>query len=178
MKPMLLLSLDKNRKAFTLLEMIIAFSIICFVGTIVVRWFIMNRQYQKRVTELYDGDTIIRNAIWEIHKDLKTSRTVIYPRALRAFANDEFNMSSDSKLVVKNFEGDIVSYFYKRDTKELVRVISHVPTDDAPQDKTRVIAKNLNSVVFTNKNLLNNCVNIYMECGPSVLMDAVFLMND
>ena len=84
---MLLLSLDKNRKAFTLLEMIIAFSIICFVGTIVVRWFIMNRQYQKRVTELYDGDTIIRNAIWEIHKDLKTSRTVIYPRALRAFAN-------------------------------------------------------------------------------------------
>ena len=76
----MLLHVNKKRKAITLVELILAISLLGIVGTLSVRWLIMNSQYQKRLTIQSDSDNVIRSALWDIHKDLKTAKVILYPR--------------------------------------------------------------------------------------------------
>lgn len=164
---------NKRRTAITLVELLIAISLLGVVGTLTVRWFIMNSQYQKRLTQQSDCDNIIRNTLWDIHKDLKTAKVILYPRN-----NTKMNkLISDTKLVIRNFSGDIVCYYYKKETKEIIREEYFIPTGNQPSNNSRVVGKNFDCVIFTNRNETNNLVGIYMELGPSVMMDSVFLMN-
>lgn len=180
MLSMQLLLKNKKRKAMTLLETIIAISILATIGTIVLRWFQLNSQYSKRITQQFDCDGYIRNALWEIHKELKTSHTILYPRVSVLNTDSSKNIISDSKLIFRNFQGDIGYYYYDKNNKQLIReIISIIPYDDPPPNYTkRVIGKNLDKVIFTNKTLNNNLVGIYIESGPSVQIDSVYLMNE
>lgn len=166
------------KKAITLVEITIAVAILGIVGAMVGHWFTLNNQYQKRVTALNDSDNIIRKTIWEMHKDLKSARTILYPRRTTITSDTLKNIISDTKIVFRNFDGDIVSYYYKEDTKEIIREVTYIPTALAPSNESSVIGKNIDCVVFTNRNELNNLVGIYMESGQAVQMDSVYLMND
>lgn len=176
---MLLLLKNNKRKAMTLLETIIAMSILATIGTIVFRWFQLNSQYNKRITKQFDCDGYIRNALWEIHKELKTSHTILYPRVSVINNDRNKNIISDTKLIFRNFQGDIGYYYYDKNNKQLIKeIISIIPYDDPPPSYSkRVIGKNLDRVIFTNKTLTNNLVGVYIESGPSVQMDSVYLMN-
>ena len=167
-----------NRKAITFVELMIAVAILGIVLTIVTRWFTVNSQYQRRITRQNECDNLIRQVVWEMHKDIKMSRTILYPRIAKITNNDLNDMTSDSKLVFRNFDGDIVSFYYNSDSKEIIRQVLHIPTGDAPPDEIKVIGKGLDNVVFTNRNEMNNLVGIYIEAGPSLLMDTVYMMNE
>jgi len=167
-----------KRKAFSLVEVTIAVAILSVVGTVVAHWFTLNNQYQKRVTELSEKDNKIRAIIWEMHKDLKIARTVLYPRRTTVTSETLKNLVSDSKLIFRNFDGDIVTYYYDEKTKEIIKEIIYIPTANAPRNEKKVIGKDIDSVIFTNRNELNNLVGIYMESGPAVQIDSVYLMNE
>ena len=169
---------DKNKKAYTIIEVTIAIAIVSIVGAIVAQWFTMNNQYQKRVTALNDADNNIRTILWEMHRDLKTARTILYPRRTTVTSFTLSNLVSDSKLVFRNFDGDIVSYHHNIDSKEIIKQILYIPTTNAPSNETKVIGRNIDCLVFTNRNELNNLVGIYMEAGPAVQVDSVYLMNE
>ena len=173
-----LLFLDKKRKAYTLVEIVVAVAILSIVGALVGHWFSMNTQYQRRVTELNDSDNLIRNLLWEMHKDLKVARTILYPRRTTVDSFTLKNLVSDTKLVFRNFDGDIVTYHYKKETKEIIRDVVYIPTANAPSNESKVIANKIDCVVFTNRNELNNLVGIYLESGPAVQVDSVYLMNE
>jgi prepilin-type N-terminal cleavage/methylation domain-containing protein len=172
-----LLFQDK-RKAFSLVEVTIAVAILSVVGTMVAHWFTLNSQYQKRVTELNEKDNVIRTILWEMHKDLKIARNVLYPRRTSLTSDTLKNLVSDSKLVFRNFDGDIVIYYFDEKTKEIIKEIIYIPTPGAPKNEKRVIGKGIDCVIFTNRNELNNLVGIYMEAGPAVQIDSVYLMNE
>ncbi len=179
MKAMLtLFNVNKRKTAITLIEILIAMSLLGIIGGLVARFFWTNSQYQKRLNVQTDCDNAIRNALWEMHKDLKASRAILYPRNNKVFKSDINNMVSDNKLVIRNFDGDIVTYYYQEETKELIRHKIYMPTENRPADEKKTIAKGFDNIVFTNRNEMNNLVGIYIEYGPSVLMDSVFLMND
>ncbi len=177
-----ILLLDKNRKAFTFVEVMITTIILGVIITMVSRAFIHNTRYQQRITLQSDGDNTIRTILWNLHKELKVSRNIIYPRL--EFINLQTekkldNMISDTKLVVRNFDGDIVSYVYRTETRELVKHVSRLPVDGLnKKNETKVIGKNIDVVVFTNRNEMNNLVGIYIESGPAMMLDSVYLMNE
>ena len=173
-----LLFRDKNRKALTLIEVTIAVAILSVVGTMVAHWFTLNSQYQKRVTELSDRDNVIRTILWDMHKDLRSARTILYPRRTKMTSDTLKNLVSDSKIVFRNFDGDIVTYYFNENTKEIVREVIYIPTPGAPSNESKVIGKDIDCVIFTNRNELNNLVGIYMESGPAVQIDSVYLMNE
>ena len=168
----------KRKKAVTLIEILITMSLLGIIGSIIGRWLWMNSQYQKRMNRLTDCDNAIRSALWEMHRDLKAGRSILYPRIKKVTSSDINNMTSDDKLVFRNFEGDIITYYYQAETKELIRHKIYMPTENRPDDEKKTIAKGFDNIVFTNRNEMNNLVGIYIEYGPSVLMDSVFMMND
>ena len=178
MKLMHLLFQDNKRKAFTLIEVTIAVAILSVVGTMVAHWFTLNNQYQKRVTELSEKDNIIRSILWDMHKDLKIARTVLYPRRTTITSDTLKNMVSDNKLVFRNFDGDIITYYFNEKKKEIVREVIYLPTPNAPANESKVLGKDIDCVIFTNRNELNNLVGIYIESGPAVQIDSVYLMNE
>ena len=175
---MRLLFRDKKRKALTLVEVTIAVAILSVVGVMVAHWFTLNSQYQNRVTKLNEADNHIRSILWDLHKDLKIARTILYPRRTSVTSDTLKNLSSDDKLVFRNFDGDIITYHYNEKTKELYRDVIYIPTPNAPSNESKVVGKNIDCVIFTNRNELNNLVGIYMESGPAVQIDSVYLMNE
>ena len=159
---MRLLFRDKKRKALTLVEVTIAVAILSVVGVMVAHWFTLNSQYQNRVTKLNEADNNIRSILWDLHKDLKIARTILYPRRTSVTSDTLKNLSSDDKLVFRNFDGDIITYHYNEKTKELMRDVIYIPTPNAPSNESKVVGKNIDCVIFTNRNELNNLVGIYM----------------
>lgn len=183
MKAMLILFRDKRiKKGFTLFETMITTAIIAVVMGVVFQIVSSNAKYQKRITRQSDGDNQIRSIIWSIYRELSVSRTILYPRL--TFTNKHTqksfnNMISDSKIVVRNFDGNIVSYFYRKDTKEVLKSTSYIPVNgEPPISETKVIGKNIDICLFTNRNEANNLVGIYMESGPSIILDSVYLSNE
>ena len=168
----------KKKKAFTLVEVMIAVAILSMVGALVAHWFTMHTQYQKRVTELNDSDNIIRNILWDMHKDLKTARTILYPRRTTVDSFTLKNLISDNKLIFRNFDGDIVTYYHNTVSKDIIREVIYIPTPNAPTNESKIIGRNIDCLIFTNRNELNNLVGIYMEAGPAVQIDSVYLMNE
>lgn len=175
---MLTLFQGKSRKAFTLLEIMIAMTVLATLGALISHWFTLNTKHQRRLTQQSDSDNKLRKIVWTMHQDIKTSRTILYPRCENITNNIKSRVISDSKLVIRNFDGDLISYHFDQEKKELSRELIYLPTGYHPSNEVKVIGKDLSTVVFTNRNELNNLVGIYIEDENSVLLDSVYMMNE
>lgn len=176
--PMHTLFHAKKRFGITLVEIMIAMSIFCVVGTMVASWFNSNAKYNKRLTEQNDGDDRLRKCLWTMHQDFKTARTILYPTLSKVSEDPKENIISDSKIVVRNFDGDVIAYNLDAKNKTIIRTALYMPAGNPPENETKVIAEKIDTVVFTNRNEMNNTVGIYMESGSSCILDSVFLMNE
>lgn len=163
-----------KRKAFTLVEVLITVTIIGVVGGIVAHWFTMNSKYQKRITEISDAEDRIRKAIWVLHEDVKTARSILYPRT----DNSNSPLISDTRVVIRNFDGDLFLYYFDTKSKQLKKITQYIPTTDAPSSKTEIIGTGIDKVIFTNRNEMNNLLGIYIESGEATILDSIYLMNE
>lgn len=168
----------KKKIGLTLVEVMVAVAIFGTVVAMVAHWFTTNSQYHKRLTEQNDADDHMRRALWKMHQDLKTGRTIVYPRIEHVESDYTKNFISDNKVVFRNFDGDIITYYHDKDKHEIIREIVYIPTEDAPANERKVIGDCIDLVVFTNRNELNNTLGIYLESGPSCVIDSVFMMNE
>ncbi len=157
---------------FTLIEIMVGTAIIVAIGIVVGNWFFMQRSYQKRIVAMSDGQQNIRQACWKMLQELQVARTIIAPRL-----NSDKSIKSDSKIVFKGFNGDIVSYYFVEDSKELRRcVIPNGPGQ--PIIDATPIGKGLDNVVFTNHHQGNKLVGIFLESKGTFGLESAYMVND
>jgi prepilin-type N-terminal cleavage/methylation domain-containing protein len=162
----------RQNEGFTLIEVLIATSVVVLIGVVVGNWFFMQRKFQKRIVSLAEAQENIRRANWRMIQELKTSRTIIYPRI-----NEDKSIRSDSKVVFKNFNGDIVCYYHENETGNIRRCLIPNGTG-SPQLTKAPIGKNFDRVIFTAQDDSNKLVGIFLEYKNTFGIESVFLLNE
>lgn len=156
----------------TLVEIIVASAILAFIGGIVGHWFFLQREYQGRIFAISDAQQTIRQASWSMMQELRTARSVLFPRI-----NSDKSIRSDSKVVFKSFSGDIICYFYVASSKELRRC--KIPNGPgAAATDIEPVARNLDQIAFTASDDGNRLVDIFMEVNGTFGLESVYLMNE
>ncbi len=161
-----------RRLGITLVEIIVASTILAFIGGIVGHWFFIQRRYQSRIFAISDAQQNIRKASWTMIQELRTARSILFPRI-----NDDKSIRSDSKVVFKNFSGDIVSYYYFEGAKEIRRCL--IPNGPgAPEIDAISVAKNVDQIIFTASDDGNRLIDIFLEVNGTYGLESVYLLNE
>ena len=163
----------KSRKSgITLVEIMVASAILAFIGGIVGHWFFLQREYQGRIFAISDAQQTIRQASWSMMQELRTARSVLFPRI-----NADKSIKSDSKVVFKSFAGDIICYYYVASAKELRRCT--VPNGPgSPEIDKEPVARNIDQIIFTASDDGNRLIDIFMEVNGTFGLESVYLMNE
>jgi len=162
----------KKRSGITLVEIMVGSAILAFIGGIVGHWFFMQRQYQRRIFEISDGQQSIRQTSWAMMQELRTARSVLFPRL-----NPDNSIHSDSKVVFKSFSGDVICYYYNASQREIRRC--KIPNGPgAPEFDPEPIAKDVSQIIFTASDDGNRLIDIFMEIKGSFGLESVYLMNE
>ncbi len=164
----------KRRKTgFTLTEIVIGTAILVMIFGIVMRWFMMQRGYQQRITQVADTQDRFRLAIWNMVQELQTGRVIIWPRL-----NSDKSIRSDTKVVFKNMLGEIVSFYHVPDTHEIRRCVIPPQTTLNPQIDDRPIGTGIASASFTARDIGNRLIDIHLQASDVHTLDAVYLLNE
>lgn len=156
----------------TLVEIMVGSAILAFIGGIVGHWFFMQRQYQRRIFEISDAQQAIRQASWAMMQELRTARSVLFPRI-----NADKSLRSDSKVIFKSFSGDVICYYFVEREHEIRRC--KIPNGPgAPEIDTDPIAKDVAQILFTSSDDGNRLIDIFMEVKGSFGLESVYLMNE
>lgn len=165
-------SKKSRQRGFTLVEIVIAATVIALIGGIVARWFFMQRAYQQKILEKSDAQQRIRQACWKMIQELRTARTILSPKV-----NPDNSIHSDDKLFFKNFSGDIVCYYFVEKEKEIRRCV--VPNGPgAPIEDKNPIGRGFDKVAFTAQDLGNRLIGIYLESDGTFGLESVYLLNE
>jgi prepilin-type N-terminal cleavage/methylation domain-containing protein len=162
----------KANSGVTLVEIMVASAILAFIGGVVGHWFFLQREYQGRIFAITDAQQTIRKASWQMIQELRTARNVVFPRI-----NSDKSLRSDSKVVFKNFSGDIISFYYDESEREIRRC--RVPNGPgvAEIDK-EPIATNVDQIIFTASDDGNRLIDIFMSINGTYGLESVYLMNE
>ncbi|RCK78404.1 MAG: hypothetical protein OZSIB_1506 [Candidatus Ozemobacter sibiricus] len=161
-----------DRRGFTFVELLIAAGLLTLIIGIVGQWFYSQRQYQDRITRLNDIQENLRQATFNIAKELKTGRQVIWPRI-----NADLSPRSDTVLVFKNFRGAIVAYYHRPARQEIRRcVIPNGP--GSPVEDAAPLGKGIASLTFTIMGPDNKTVSLHLTAEGLHHLDAVRLVNE
>lgn len=174
---------NKKIKAFTLPEIIIGATIMAIIFGLFARWFFVNRKYQSTVGNLAEANQNMRRLSYNMAKELRVARLVLYPTAQKDEAK-EMIAASDNKLVFKAFNGDIVSYFLSKKegekTGKLLRCVIASNKDagyEKPKLDAKPMAENIDNAVFTNADEGGRYVGIYIESKGVYSIEGVYLLN-
>ena len=163
----------KKRRAFTLVEIVIGISILVIIFSIVIRWFLMQRGYQQRITQMSETQDHFRQAAWNMIQELQTGRIIIWPRL-----NPDKSIHTDSKVVFKNMLGEIVSFYHVPQTREIRRCVIPPQPGRPPEVDDRPIGVGIASAAFTVSDIGNRLVDIHLQASGVHALDAVYLMNE
>ncbi|HNV68609.1 MAG TPA: prepilin-type N-terminal cleavage/methylation domain-containing protein [Candidatus Ozemobacteraceae bacterium] len=164
-----------NRKVrgFTLTEIIIGMAILIIIFSIVMRWFLMQRGYQQRITQIADTQDRFRLAVWNMVQELQTGRVIIWPRL-----NSDKSIRSDTKVVFKNMLGEIVTFYHIPEALEIRRCVIPPQPGLTPQLDERVVGTGIASVSFTARDIGNRLIDIHLQASGVHTLDAVYLLNE
>lgn len=155
-----------------MVEIMVGATILAIIGGMVAHWFFMQRRYQQRVMAISEAQQSIRQASWNMIQELRTSRNVISPRL-----NADKSIKSDTRVVFKNFAGEIVCYYHVPDSSEIRRcLIPNGPGNPVVDQKP--IGTGIDKVVFTAHDIGNRLVGIYLESAGTPGLESVYLMNE
>lgn len=158
--------------AFTFIEVLISSAILAIVFSMLFNWLYMQRQYQRRLTSLGIAQQEIRKANWQIIQELQIARSLIWPHTETQDA-----IISDSKILFKNFEGEIVCYYYVEEDGEIRRCL--IPNGPgAVITDTKPVATGLDRVAFTTYQFDVKVASIYMASNGAFGIESVSLLNE
>lgn len=161
-----------SKSAFTFTEVLISSAILAIVFSMLFNWLYMQRQYQRRLTSLSFAQQEIRRANWEIIQELQIARSLIWPRT-----EIEDAIISDSKILFKNFEGDIVCYYFVEEGGEIRRCL--IPNGPgAVTADSKPVATGLDRVAFTTYQFDVKIASIYMASSGAFGIESVSLLNE
>jgi hypothetical protein len=134
-------------------------------------WFMMQRQYQERITRISDVQEKLRRASWDMIQELQTSRSILWPRL-----NADKSIHTDSKMVFKDMQGNFVAYYHVPATRELRRCV--IPNGPGSVELDGVpIAAGIASVSFTAGDFCNRLISFHLSSEGVHTLDAVYLLN-
>lgn len=163
---------NKLRSAVTLPEILIGAVILSIIGGIIAHWFFMQRQYQQRIFAISDSQQAIRKASWRMMQELRTGRSIIFPRI-----NADKSIRSDDKILFKAFNGDITCFYFVPETSEIRRCI--IPNGPgSPQIDPDPVAAGVKQVAFTARDDGNRLVDIFLNVNGTFGLESVFLLNE
>lgn len=162
-----------KKSGFTITEIVIAMSVMVIIFSIVMRWYLMQRGYQQRITQIADTQDRFRLAIWNMVQELQTSRSIIWPRI-----NSDKSIRSDTKVVFKNMLGEIVSFYHIPKTLEIRRCVIPPQPGLSPAIDERPVGTGIASVSFTASDIGNRLIDIHLQASGVHTLDAVFLLNE
>lgn len=155
-----------------MIEILVGATILAVIGAMVAHWFFMQRRYQERVSAISEAQQSIRQASWNLIQELRTGRNIISPRL-----NTDKSIKSDTKVVFKNFAGEIICFYHDAATSEIRRCL--IPNGPGnPVVNPVAIAKGIDKVVFTAHDIGNRLIGIYLESAGSVGLESVYLLNE
>ncbi|HEY9072308.1 MAG TPA: prepilin-type N-terminal cleavage/methylation domain-containing protein [Candidatus Ozemobacteraceae bacterium] len=162
---------DKPRSGVTLVELLIGTAILAVILGIVSRWFFMQREYQQRLSHISAIQEDFRRASWNMIQELQMARVVIWPRI-----NADKSLHSDTKVVFKDFNGQIISYYHVPATGEIRRCI--IPNGPGGVViNPRPVGEGIASASFTASSFDNRLISFHLSTGGVHTLDAVYLLN-
>ena len=161
-----------DRPGFTLIEVMMGMAILSMISIIVGNWFFMQRNYQQRINQTSDIQENFRRANWDMIQELQIARFIIWPRM-----NSDRSIKSDSKVVFKDFLGNIVAFYHVPATGEIRRC--EIPNGPGNAEVDSIpIAKGIASVSFTASDFANRFIAIHLTASGVHSLDAVYLLNN
>lgn len=164
----------RNRKpeGFTLAEILIGSAVLAIICGMVGHWFFMQRRYQQRIFAISDAQQSIRQATWNMIQELRTARIIIHPRL-----NPDKSIKSDTKVIFKNFAGDVVSFYFVPESGEIRRCL--IPNGPgAPTVAPAAIGKGFTQVAFTAHDYSNSLIGIFFEANGTFGLESIYLLNE
>lgn len=162
----------RNAPGFTLVEIIVGASLITIIAGMVAHWFFMQRRYQQQVMAISDAQQNVRQASWNMTQELRTARTIILPRM-----NADKSIKSDSKVIFKNFAGDIVCFYHVPEKAEIRRCM--IPNGPgSPVTEAKPVGKGIEKAVFTAHDIGNHLIGIYLETPGAFGLESIYLINE
>jgi len=162
---------ERRKAGVTLVEMVVGAMILSIIFGITARWFFMQREYQQRLTHISDIQDNFRRANWLMVQELQMARTIIWPRL-----NADRSIRSDTKLVFKDFNGQIIAYYHIPAEQRIRRcVIPNGPGN--PVVTARPVGEGIASLSFTAASIDNRLISLHMSTGGVHSLDAVYLTN-
>ncbi len=159
-------------RGFSFVELLIAAGLLAVIVGIVTQWFFSQRQYQDRITRLSDIQENLRQATFNMAKELKTGRQVIWPRV-----NPDLSPRTDSVLVFKNFRGAIIAFFHRPAERKIRRVV--IPNGPgSPVEDAAPLGDGIASLTFTTMGPDNKLVSLHLSTEGVHHLDAVRLVNE
>lgn len=170
----MLLIIKKNKDAFTFVELMVAMAVFAIVFGVFANWFWSHTQYRRTLTDLSHGQQSIRRACWLMIQETQTARSLIWPRADN---NDHTSLKSDTVMVIVNFKGEIVSYYYSEDNSEIRRVV--ISSDaNSNVEPYSVIGTEIDRVLFTSYGFNVRCLGIFVQSRGAFGIESVYLLNE
>ena len=147
-------------------------AILSVIAIIVGNWFFMQRNYQQRINQTSDIQENFRRANWEMIQELQISRLIIWPRM-----NSDQSIKSDSKVVFKDFIGNIVAFYHVPSTGEIRRCEIPNGTGNVEID-SKPLATGIASASFTATDFANRLITIHLTASGVHSLDAAYLLNN
>ncbi|HNW34685.1 MAG TPA: prepilin-type N-terminal cleavage/methylation domain-containing protein [Candidatus Ozemobacteraceae bacterium] len=162
---------DRRKTGVTLVELVVGAAILAVIFAITARWFFVQREYQQRLSGISDIQDDFRRTSWAMIQELQMARLIVWPRL-----NADRSIHSDTKLVFKDFNGQIIAYYHVPATRELRRcVIPNGPGD--PVFSAKPIGEGIASITFTAGSMDNRLISFHMSTKGVHSLDAVYLTN-
>ncbi len=163
---------EKEHSGFTFVEILVAAGLLTIIAVIVGHWFFSQRQFQDRITRLNDIQENLRQATFNMAKEIKIGRQIIWPRV-----NPDNSPRTDNVLVFKNFRGAIVAFFHRPGAREVRRcVIPNGP--GSPVEDSAPLGDGVASLTFTAMGPDNKLVSLHLTTEGVHHIDAVRLVNE
>jgi hypothetical protein len=132
----------------------------------------MQRNYQQRVVQISEAQQNIRKASWQMVQELRTARIILWPRV-----NIDDTIHSDTKVIFKNFRGDIVCYYFDSETEQIKRCL--IPNGPgSPVIDRKIVGEGFSRVYFTAHDVSHHLLGIFMQNNQSFGLESVYLLNE
>ncbi|HOT28816.1 MAG TPA: hypothetical protein PLU72_11550 [Candidatus Ozemobacteraceae bacterium] len=160
------------RRGATFVEILVGAAIFAVIMGIVGSWFFAQKRQQEQFLRITESQDRMQQALWKIIQEVKTGRQIIWPRL-----NADKSPRTDSRMVFKNFRGEIAAYYYVPSAREIRRCL--IPNGPGlPVVDPTPIGRGIDGASFTVMAVDNKLISVNLSANRLHFVDAVRLVNE